>query len=88
MILRCKEATQLGAPSRLKGPSRQTRAPILERIDETGSTEKMEHLQGRTYIVHGHLKDLFTDPSHAEVLVWIGQRWALETLHSLPMIDW
>ena len=33
---RCNEATHLGAPSRLKGPPPQTRAPILDRIDENG----------------------------------------------------
>ena len=85
--LRCKEATQLGEPSRLKGPPPQTRAPVLERVDETGRTEKVEHLKGRTDIVHGHFKELFTDPSHAEIPEWIEQRWPCETLHSLPMID-
>ena len=73
-IFRCKEATQLEAPSRLKGPPPQTRVPILERIDETRRTEKMEHPQGRTDIAHEHFKELFTDPSHAEVPEWIGQR--------------
>ena len=43
----------------------------------------MEHLQGRTGIVCEHFKELFTDPSHAEVPEWIGQ----ETLHSLPLVD-
>ena len=85
--LRCKEATQLGAPSRLKGAPPQTRAPILERVDETERTEKVEHLQGRTDIVHKHCKELFTDPSQAEVPEWIEQRWPCETHHSLPMID-
>ena len=71
--LRCKEATQLGAPSRLKG--------------QTGRTEKVERLKGRTDIVHGQFKELCTDPSQAEILEWIEQRWPCETLHSLPMID-
>ena len=74
-ILRCKEATRLGAPSRLKGRPPQTRAPILERVDETGRTEKVEHPQGRTDTVYDHFKELFTDPSHAEAPEWIGQRW-------------
>ena len=65
--LRCKEATQLGAPSRLKGPPPQTRAPVLERVDESGRTEKVEHPDGRTDIVHSHFKELFTDHSHAEM---------------------
>ena len=52
-----------------------------------GRTEKMEHLQGRTDIVHEHFKDYFTDPLHAEVPEWIGQGWLWETLHSLPMTD-
>ena len=85
--LRCKEATQLGAPSRLKGPPPQTSAPILDRVGETGRTERVEHLQGRTDIVHEHFKELFTDPSHAELLDWIEQRQACESLFSLPMID-
>ena len=45
----------------------------------------MEHLQGRTDIVHEHFKLLFADPSHAEVPEWIGQRWPWETIHSFPM---
>ena len=49
--------------------------------------EKVEHLQGRTDIVHEHFQGLFTDPSHAEVPEWIEQRWPLESLFSLPMID-
>ena len=58
-ILRCKEATHLEAPSRLKGQSPQTRAPFLGRVDETGRTEKVEHLQGLTDIVYEHFKELF-----------------------------
>ena len=49
--LRCKEATQLGAPSRLKGPPPQTRAPILERVDELGRTEKVETLNSLPMMV-------------------------------------
>ena len=39
-ILRCKEATQLGAPSRLKGQPPQTRAPILEPLMKKGGWRK------------------------------------------------
>ena len=86
-VLRCKEATHLEAPSRLKGQSPQTRAPFLERVDETGRTEKVEHLQGLTDIVYEHFEELFKDPSHAAVLEWIWQRWPWVTLHSLLTID-
>ena len=47
----------LGA-SRLKGPPQPTRAPMLERADESGRTEKVEHLDGRKDIVHRHFKNL------------------------------
>ena len=40
-------------------------------LDETERTEKVEHLQGRIDIVYEHFKELFTDPSHAEVPQWI-----------------
>ena len=69
--LRCKEATQLGASSRLKGPPPHIMTSVLERVDETDRTEKVEHLKGRTDIVHEHFKELFTDSSHAEVPEWI-----------------
>ena len=59
----------------MKGPPPQSRAPILEKVDETRRTEKVEHLQGCTDIVHEHIKELFTDPSHAEILEWVEQRW-------------
>ena len=32
----------------------------LGRVDETGRTEKVEHLQGRTDVVHEHFKELFS----------------------------
>ena len=47
----------------------------------------MEHLKGRTDIVNGHFKELFTDPSHVEIPEWIEQRWPCETLQFLPMMD-
>ena len=47
----------------------------------------MEHLQGRTDIVHEQLKERFTDPSHADAPEWIEQRWPRESLLPLPMID-
>ena len=85
--LRCKEATQLRAPSRLKVPPPPTRAPILERVDESGTTEKVEHLDGRTDIVHRHFRELFTDHSNAAIPEWIEQPWPYEILLTLPMID-
>ena len=47
----------------------------------------MEHLQGRTEIVHEHFKELFNDTSHADIPESIEQRWPWETLESLPLID-
>ena len=84
---RCNETTQLGAPSRLQGPPPQTRAPVVERVNESGRKENVEYLIGRSDIVHDHFKELFTDPSHAETSEWIEQRWLRENLHSLPTID-
>ena len=78
--LRCKEATQLGA-SRLKGPPPQTRAPILERVDETVRTEKVDHLQGRTDIVHETLQRTF------HRFIKRRNTWPWESLDSLPTID-
>ena len=85
--LRCKEATQLGAPSLLKGPPPPTIAPMLERVDESGRTEKVEHLDGRTDTVHKHCKQLFTDHSHAVILELIEQRWPYDILLAFPVID-
>ena len=77
----------MGAPSLLKGPPPQTRAPVLERVDEMERTEKVEHVKGRTDMVHDYFNELFTGLSHAEIPEWIEQRWLCETMHSLPMID-
>ena len=70
----------------------ETSDSSVQRSDTIGSAitferKKVEHLQGRTDIVHEHFKKVFTDPSHAEVLEGIWQRWPWETLHSLPTID-
>ena len=77
-IHRCKEATQMGAPSRLKGPPQRTRAPVPERIGEFGTVERIEELEGRTAIVHKH----FCEPMK---FYWFGLR--NETLEALAMID-
>ena len=65
----------------------QTRALVLERIDGLERTEKVVHFKGRTDIAHEHVKELVSDPSHAEILEWIEQRWPRETLDSLLLID-
>ena len=52
-----------------------------------GGLRKKKHLNGRTDVVHEHFKELFTDPSHAELPDWIEQRWPCESILSLPMID-
>ena len=85
--LRFKKAVEMGAPSRLQGPPRPTRAPILEKLRSDGTTERVEDLQGRTDIVHNHFVELVTDPLHTETPEWIWQRWPYEVLQSLPAID-
>ena len=80
-------ATELGAPSRVKGAPRPTQAPVLERLDRDGHTERIEHLQERTDTVHVDFKELFTDPLHWETPDWIWQRCPWEVLQSLARID-
>ena len=86
-IHRCKEAAQMCAPSRLKGPPPQTKALVQERIGVLGMTEKIEDLQGRTEIVHKHFSDLFTDTTEEVTPEWIERRWPRETLEALPVSD-
>ena len=78
---RCKEAAQMGAPSRLD------KALVLERIDELVMMEKVEDIQGRMEIVHKHFCTLFTDTIEAVIPEWIDRRWLRETLEALPVID-
>ena len=84
---RCKEAAQMGAPSRLKSPPPQTKAPMLGRIGDLGMKEQIENLQGLTDMVHKHFSDLFTDTTDEVIPEWIERRWPRETLDALPVID-
>ena len=63
--------TEIRAPSSLKGAPPPTRAPILERLNEDGSTERDETIQVRTNVVHVHLLELCTGPTNWETPEWI-----------------
>ena len=85
--LRFKTATEQGAPSRSKGALPPTQAPILKKLGTDGKLDRMDNLQGRTDIIHDHIKELFTDPLDWETPKWIWQRWPREVSQSLPRID-
>ena len=77
----------MGAPSRLKGHSPQTKAPVLERIDELGMTEKMKTCKDVRKSYTEHFYVLFTDTTEEVVPEWIDRRWPRETLEALQVID-
>ena len=80
--LRFKVASELGAPSRLKGRPAPTRASSLEKLDTDGKLYRIGSLQGRTDIVDDHFKELFTDPSHRTGCGSDGQG------RTIPSKDW
>ena len=86
--LRFKEATELGAPARLKGPPPPTRAPILEKLDTDGNTESVKDLQGRTDLVHDHFQELFADPMHRDFRGYERLRSSSASAHRAQRIIW
>ena len=85
-VFRCKEAVQIGAPSRLEGPPPRTRAPVLEKLENWGP-RKNEQLQGRIEIVHRHFLRALHRYYCRFSIDWIEKSWPGETLEVLPMID-
>ena len=88
--LRFKVASELGAPSRLKGRPAPTRASSLEKLDTDGKLDRIGSLQGRTDIVDDHFKELFTDPLHQDTPDWMWQWWPREDnpFQGLTARDW
>ena len=81
--LRCKEATQLGAPPRLH---HQPELQSWNVWTNQGRLRMWNTWTDARTLCTG-FSELFTDHSHAARSEWIEQRWPYEILLTLPMID-